>query len=104
MRIVTMWIAGSLLAAHGHAMAQGAPAYPFVGRWDCEVATFTFTPTTYNNGSETMKILKIRKYSNKDFGLTFAKGYRIGLNDITKTKMLWSSAASGDSFTCRRLK
>ena len=42
------------------ALAQ-TPDYPFVGKWDCEVATFTFTNTTYNNGSETLRMTKVEK-------------------------------------------
>ena len=34
---------------------------PFLGRWDCEVAEFTFTPDTYNNGSDDLPILEIQE-------------------------------------------
>ena len=30
-----------------------AGTYPFEGTWNCEVAVFSFTATTYNNGSAT---------------------------------------------------
>ena len=81
--------------------ANAAEEPPYVGTWDCEVSTFTFTAETYDSGEGPMPILK----SEQDGGaytLTFADDYRIGLANITATEMDWASAASGDSFHCRR--
>lgn len=83
--------------------AARAEDYPFIGRWNCEVATFTFTNTTYNNGSETLRMTKVEK-RGKDYILTFPRNYKIGLSGITATRMEWLSGESGDGFTCRKLK
>ncbi len=82
---------------------QKQPDYPFVGKWDCEVATFTFTNTTYNNGSETLRMTKVEKKGNI-YVLTFPKNYRIGLSSISATRMSWASEATGDGFNCRKVK
>lgn len=84
-------------------MPARAEEPPFVGRWDCEVAEFTFTATTYHNGSETMKIAKVTR-DGTAYLLHFADGYRIGLDGVKRDKMQWFSFESGDSFTCRRLR
>jgi len=76
--------------------------YAFVGSWDCEVQNFTFTNTTYNNGSETLPIKAVDVHG-RDFTLYFADGYLIALAAVTETGMTWVSGASGDQFTCRRL-
>jgi hypothetical protein len=89
-------------AVSAHAQQQ-QPNYPFVGTWDCEVATFTFTNTTYNNGSETMRMTKVEKKGSV-YILTFPKNYRIGLSSISATRMTWASEASGDGFNCKRVK
>ena len=34
---------------------------PFVGTWGCEAKSFTFTETSYNNGSELLKINKMKR-------------------------------------------
>jgi len=39
--------------------ATAADELPFIGTWDCEVATFSFTPTVYNNGSEDLPIEEV---------------------------------------------
>lgn len=83
--------------------APGADEYPFVGKWDCEVATFIFTPTVYNNGSEDLPILEIQEGSDGSYTLFFENGYLITLSGFTRDAMGWYSHASGDSFNCRRL-
>lgn len=77
-------------------------SYAFAGTWDCEVATFTFTDTTYNNGSETLRIKAVEQDGN-NYTLYFADGYLIGLGAVTDTGMTWVSGATGDQFNCRRL-
>lgn len=77
-------------------------AYAFVGRWDCEVEVFTFTNTTYNNGSETLPI-KAVEADGWNYKLYFADGYLIGLGAVTETGMTWVSGATGDQFNCKRL-
>jgi hypothetical protein len=91
-----------MVAASADAQQQ-QQNYPFVGRWDCEVATFTFTNTTYNNGSETMRMTKVEKKGNI-YILTFPKNYRIGLSSISATRMTWASETTGDGFNCKRVK
>lgn len=81
--------------------AAAAEQPPFVGTWDCEVATFTFTADSYDSGEGPMPILRTEK-DGEAYILTFADDYRIGLANITATEMDWASAASGDSFHCKR--
>ena len=91
--------AAALLVSTLPAAAED-PAY--VGTWDCEVSTFTFTADTYDSGEGPMPIVK----SEKDGGaytLTFADDYRIGLANITDTEMDWASEASGDTFHCKKI-
>ena len=76
--------------------------YAFVGRWDCGVETFTFTNTTYNNGSETFPIQSVRR-DGRNYTLRFANGYVIGLGAVTATGLTWVSGASGDQFNCTRV-
>ena len=82
--------------------ASAAPNYPFVGKWNCEVATFTFTNTTYNNGSENLRIKRVKK-TGGNYELFFAKGYRIGLSSVSATSMSWLSGETGDMFECKRV-
>ncbi|WP_430439404.1 hypothetical protein [Shinella sp.] len=82
--------------------AHAAEEPPYVGTWDCEVSTFTFTAETYDSGEGPMPILK----SEQDGGaytLTFADDYRIGLANITASEMDWASEASGDTFHCKKI-
>ncbi len=81
--------------------AAAAP-WPFEGRWDCEVGTFTFTGTTYDPGDAPMEILDVAEEGN-GYILTFADDYQIGLEMQADGTMTWFSAASGDGFTCRPL-
>jgi hypothetical protein len=77
--------------------------YAFVGSWDCGVDVFTFTNTTYNNGSETYPIRNVAR-DGDNYTLLFDKGYMIGLGAVTATGLTWVSGASGDQFNCRRVK
>jgi hypothetical protein len=74
---------------------------PFVGTWGCEVKNFTFTETTYNNGSELLKIKKIKRHG-KVYSLLMENGISISLYDIQKDKMMWHSLKNGDTFECKR--
>lgn len=99
------------LAALGAALTLAAcvsdpgPAepYPFVGTWDCEVEVFTFTDTTWNNGSQTLPIRSVNR-DGTNYTLFFADNYIIALAAVTETGMTWVSGKTGDQFTCRRLK
>lgn len=94
-------LAAALLLLTLPALAAEEP--PYVGTWDCEVSTFTFTADSYDAGEGPMPILK----SEKDGGaytLTFADDYQIGLANITATEMDWASGASGDTFHCKRME
>jgi hypothetical protein len=76
--------------------------YAFVGSWDCGVAVFTFTNTTYNNGAETFPMRSVTR-EGSSYTLSFADGYAIALAAVTQTGMTWVSGATGDQFNCRRL-
>lgn len=86
---------------------MASPAFsqdlPFVGTWDCEVATFTFTPETYNNGSDDLPIEEIQEGTDGSWTLFFADDYMITLSGFTGDQMGWFSHASGDAFTCTRV-
>ena len=88
MKNVTNTIAAAAIATLLASTATSAGDLPFLGTWDCEVAIFTFTPTTYNNGSDT---------------LLFADDYFITLSGFTGDSMGWFSEASGDNFSCTRI-
>ena len=96
-------IAFGLIAAASPALA-GDP--PFVGKWNCEVATFTFTATTYQpgEGSDILPIQSVTLEQGNSFTLNFADGYAISLSNVTDTTMGWFSLASGDGFNCTRVK
>ena len=78
------------------------PAYPFVGTWDCEVETFTFTSRSYNNGSETLPIENVVARGNS-YVLGFADGYSVALDMDGANRMQWLSGTTGDVFQCNRL-
>lgn len=99
----------TVMLGAGCAMAQApaarpAPAYPFLGKWDCEVATFTFTDKVYNNGSDNMPIRKIVSVGRNTYQLDFGKGYKISVQVVNARKMNWLSHESGDGFSCKRMK
>lgn len=100
MRFMSIAIAASFVLAP---LSAQAAKYPFEGIWNCKVATFTFTDTTYHNGSELMKFTSVKR-DGKNFIISFPDDYRIGLSDIGAKTMVWSSGETGDTFTCKRIK
>ncbi|UIJ73542.1 hypothetical protein [Aurantimonas sp. HBX-1] len=99
--ILRSLLAAALLAM-APASALASEELPFLGTWDCEVATFTFTPTTYDNGSEEMPIEEVQEGSDGSYTLLFADDYFITLSGFTGDTMGWFSPASGDNFSCTR--
>ena len=85
-----------------HVPETEAARYPFVGTWDCEVATFAFTANSYNNGAETLLIESITQ-AEGSYLLGFADGYSITLDMDGADRMQWLSGATGDAFNCTRL-
>ena len=77
--------------------------YAFVGSWDCGVDVFTFTNTTYNNGSETYPIQSVSR-NGRNYTLFFANNYIVALGAVTETGLTWVSGATGDQFNCVRVK
>ena len=77
--------------------------YAFVGSWDCGVDVFTFTNTTYNNGSETYPIQSVSR-DGRNYTLFFANNYIVALGAVTETGLTWVSGATGDQFNCVRVK
>lgn len=102
-RVKLAAVAAALLAAVSVLPAQ-ADDLPFVGTWDCEVQTFTFTPTVYNNGSEDLPIQEVQEGSDGSYTLMFADDYIITLSGFTGDTMGWFSPASGDNFNCTRVE
>jgi hypothetical protein len=92
--------AGLVLAAC--TPAATAEPYPFEGRWDCEVAEFTFTATTYNPGDQELEILDIAQDDNQ-YTLTFADNYQVFLTMGDDGTMAWLSSETGDGFLCKPL-
>ncbi|WP_374643933.1 hypothetical protein [Tabrizicola sp.] len=90
-----------LLAACAREPAPAAP-YPFTGSWDCGVATFRFTNTSYFNGSRTYPIRAVTREGDS-YTLYIQGGTRIVLALVTDTGLTWVSAASGDQLNCRRV-
>ncbi len=76
--------------------------YAFVGSWDCGVETFTFTNTTYNDGTSTYPIRSVRR-DGQNYTLAFDNGYKVGLGAVTETGLTWVSGTTGDQFNCRRV-
>jgi hypothetical protein len=76
---------------------------PYIGSWDCGVATFSFTKDTYDSGEGPMPIRKVEK-EDGNYILSFDDNYQIGLSSVTQTSMQWLSMASGDMFDCKRPK
>lgn len=94
-------LAGALVALVAGALPGHAAGYPFLGNWDCGVATFSFSPTVYNNGSEDMPIQEVQEGTDNSWTLLFADDYFITLSGITDTEMGWLSS-SGESLECTR--
>ncbi len=78
-----------------------AQDHPFIGAWDCGVATFSFSETTYNNGSEDMDIQEIQEGSDGSWTLMFADDYFITLSGFNGDQMGWMSS-SGETLECTR--
>jgi hypothetical protein len=76
--------------------------YAFVGSWDCGVETFTFTNTTYNDGTNTYPIQNVAKNGN-NYTLRFGNGYVLALGAVTATGLTWVSGQTGDQFNCVRV-
>ncbi len=85
-------------------VSTDGPSEPhaFVGAWDCGVETFTFTNTTYNDGTNTYPIQSVAKNSG-NYTLRFGNGYVVALGAVTATGLTWVSGQSGDQFNCRRV-
>ena len=99
MRLLTLSLLAFLFARAAYADVPLA----FEGRWDCQVATFTFTAQTYDTGSDVMPINDIA-IDGSGYVLSFDNNYQlfVALND--NGTLYWFSPASGDSFTCARLE
>ncbi len=101
MRMMSWLVACVVVSAFGGS-ARAADA-PYLGAWDCGVATFWFTPNGYDNGSEILPVRKVTKDKGA-YILSFDKGYKIGLSGVTRDKMSWLSMESGDGFECKRVR
>jgi hypothetical protein len=77
--------------------------YAFVGSWDCGVETFTFTNSTYNDGTNTYPIQNVGR-NGQNYTLRFANGYVVALGAVTATGLTWVSGTTGDQFNCVRVK
>ncbi|MBA3910882.1 MAG: hypothetical protein C0524_13665 [Rhodobacter sp.] len=77
--------------------------YAFVGSWDCGVETFTFTNTSYNNGTTTYPIRSVER-DGRNFTLRFGNGYILALAAVTETGLTWVSGTTGDQLNCLRVK
>jgi hypothetical protein len=100
--ILTVTALAGCVSSPDPAPVPDTPAYPFVGTWDCEVETFTFTATTYNNGSETLPIENVVA-RDPSYALSFANGYAVALDMDGADRMQWLSGETGDTFQCKRL-
>lgn len=96
-------VALSIVLAASSTGAARSDGLPFVGTWDCEVQTFTFTASTYNNGSEDLPIQEVQEGSDGSYTLFFVDDYIITLSGFTGDTMGWFSPASGDNFNCTRV-
>lgn len=92
-------ILGAMIAS----APAGAKDYPFVGTWDCEVATFTYTSESWNNGVATFPFSSVNCCKGDEAQLMFRGGYETQLSQITPDSMKWYSPASGDGFDCKRI-
>ncbi len=77
--------------------------YAFVGARDCGVQSFSFTNTTYTNGTDTYPIQTVSR-DGRNYTLRFSNGYVITLAAVTDTGLTWVSGQTGDQFNCRRVK
>jgi hypothetical protein len=95
-------VALTCLILAGCVAEEPAEPYAFVGRWDCGVETFTFTNTTYNDGTNTYRIRTVAQ-DGKNYTLFIEGGFKVGLGLVTETGLTWVSGTTGDQFNCRRL-
>ena len=103
MRHLPIALLPAALALSACVAAEGpSDPYPFVGSWDCGVETFTFTNTTYNDGTNSYPIRSVAR-DGRNYTLRFANGYTIGLGAVTETGLTWISGTTGDQFNCRRV-
>ena len=94
----------ALVAGLAACVADDGPSapYAFVGTWDCGVETFTFTNTSYNDGTSTYPIRSVRR-ENSNYTLRFDNGFLLALGAVTETGLTWVSGTSGNMLNCRRL-
>ena len=85
------------------ALAPPAEELPFVGQWDCGVATFVFTPETYNNGTDDLPIQEVQEGTDGSYTIFLADDYTITLSGFTGDEMGWLSS-SGESLACKRAR
>lgn len=95
--LATPWLAACVSQTHS------ADPYPFVGSWDCGVAVFRFTDTTYDNGSQSFPIRAVAR-DGRNFTLWLGDGSTIGLVAVTETGLTWVSGRTGNQLNCRRVK
>jgi hypothetical protein len=94
-------LSAPLLVACGRDDGPVEP-YAFVGIWDCGVATFVFTNTSYNNGFTTIPIRTVTQ-SGRNFVVYLDCGTKVALGAVTQTGLTWVSSVTGDQFNCRRV-
>jgi len=80
-----------------------ADELPFVGQWDCGVATFVFTPETYNNGTDDLPIQEVQEGTDGSYTVFLADDYTITLSGFTGDEMGWLSS-NGESLECKRVR
>jgi hypothetical protein len=91
-----------LLLALAPLGALAQETYPFVGRWDCEGATFAFTDTTYNDGTLTREITAIAA-EGSGFILTLPAEQEVVVSEFNEGKMVWLYWSSGERRVCTKL-
>lgn len=87
----------------GFAVPAAAQDYPFLGQWDCQVATFTFDDTGYDNGTGYLPYAAVNQDGNGNWIIDLPDGAQIGLSSVTEDSLQWFSMASGDVFECRAI-
>jgi hypothetical protein len=97
-RVICLF-ATTLLLSFSGAQAQD---YPFVGRWDCEGATFSFTETSYNGGMGAQAIASIEA-EGSGFILTLANEQEVIVSEFNDGKMVWLYWSSGERRVCQKL-
>ena len=92
-RLVSPTTFASALCAVGASPAL-AEDLPFVGKWDCGVATFSFREGIYNNGSEDMPIQEVQEGTDGSYTLFFTDDYTITLSGFAGGEMGWLSSSA----------